>query len=70
MYRVILTKNHKDYNDICNMAKCIYDYKFNNDLSCADIDAETMCVLKIKYVIQSRDGLYNDDIPTFAIVHP
>ena len=72
MNRIVVSRDHPDYEIICDLNPT-YDYKFNKNYSCVEVDDDFFLIIKLKYNLSinlSLNGIsYSEysDMPTYVI---
>jgi len=67
MYRIIVLKEREGYGELSEFSLNSYPYKHNYHYTCMEVTDESFCFIKLKFECESRNELYMDGIPTYAV---
>ena len=67
----IIFENKLPYNEYLRTLGKPYEYVFNNEYSCINVDSETLCMLKLKYNVEPLGHYVKtySDKPTYVIMN-
>jgi len=67
MNRILLHHTNRCYRTIVEHSSVIYDYKSSPNWHCIEVDNESLCALRLIYMVSHFESDYTQDMPTYIL---